>query len=140
MFDKILLAVDGSDHAKHAARKASELARTVKPKEFRIVVVYDPIPVYLGEPNIQFAIDSRKALAEKVLEDAMAEVGDVPSELHTEILEGDAAEGIINVANTRKSDLIVMGSRGLGRLAGLLVGSTSQKVVSHANCPVLIVR
>lgn len=140
MFDKILLAVDGSDHAKHAARKAAELARTLKPKEFRIVVVYDLIPVYLGEPNIQFALDSRKAVAEEVLEDAMAEVGEIPSELHTEILEGDAAEAIINVANTRKSDLIVMGSRGLGRLVGLLVGSTSQKVVAHANCPVLIVR
>jgi nucleotide-binding universal stress UspA family protein len=140
MFDKILLAVDGSDHAKHAAHKAAELARTVKPQEFRIVVVYDPIPLYLGEPNVQFAIDSRKALAEKVLEDAMMEVGDIPSEIHTEILEGDAAEAIINVANTRKNDLIVMGSRGLGRLAGLLVGSTSQKVVSHAHCPVLIVR
>jgi nucleotide-binding universal stress UspA family protein len=132
--------VDGSDHAKHAARKAAELARTLKPKEFRIVVVYDPIPIYLGEPNIQIAIDSRKAMAEKVLEDAMAEVGDIPSEIHTEILEGDAAEAIINVAETRKSDMIVMGSRGRGRLTGLLVGGTSQKVVAHANCPVLIVR
>jgi nucleotide-binding universal stress UspA family protein len=44
------------------------------------------------------------------------------------------------VAVTRASDVIVMGSRGLGTLAGLLLGSTSQKVVSHAPCPVLIVR
>jgi nucleotide-binding universal stress UspA family protein len=44
------------------------------------------------------------------------------------------------VAAVQKSDLIVMGSRGLGRLAGAVLGSNSQKVVSHAPCPVLIVR
>ena len=71
---------------------------------------------------------------------AVKEVGDVPCEVNTEIIEGDPATAIIDVAATRKSDLIVMGSRGLGRLAGLLLGSTSQKVVSHAACPVLIVR
>ena len=53
MFDRILLAVDGSDHAFHAAHKAAELARVMKPVEFRIVVAYDTIPMYLGEPNLQ---------------------------------------------------------------------------------------
>ena len=140
MFDKILLAVDGSEHALHAARKAAELARTMKPSEFRIVVSYDTIPLYLGEPNLQFAIDGRKSDAEGILNRAVKEVGDIPCEIHTEIIEGNAAEAIIGVASTRGSDIIVMGSRGLGRLAGLLLGSTSQKVVAHAPCPVLIVR
>lgn len=140
MFDKILLAVDGSDHALHAARQAAELARAMPPKEFRIVVSYDAIPMYLGEPNLQFAIDHRKTEAEKTLNKALKEVGKIPCEIHTELLEGDPAFAIIEVAATRKSDLIVMGSRGLGRLAGLLLGSTSQKVVAHAPCPVLIVR
>jgi nucleotide-binding universal stress UspA family protein len=66
--------------------------------------------------------------------------GEIPGEIHTDLIEGDAAETIIEVAKTRNSDLFVMGSRGLGRLAGLLLGSTSQKVLSHAPCPVLIVR
>ena len=140
MFDRILLAVDGSDHAFHAARKAAELVRLMKPVEFRIVVAYDTIPMYLGEPNLQFTLDSLKSNAEKVLKETISQVGELPVEIHTEILEGSPAEAILNVANTRKSDLIVMGSRGLGRLAGLLLGSTSQKVVAHANCPVLIVR
>ncbi|MBI3151321.1 MAG: universal stress protein [Chloroflexi bacterium] len=140
MFDKILLAVDGSDHALHATRKAAELARAVKPEELRIVVAYDPIPLYLGEPNLQIAITNRKGEAEAILAAAIKEVGKVPCEIHTEIIEGDNASAIIEVATTRGSDLIVMGSRGLGRLAGLLIGSTSQKVVAHAPCPVLIVR
>lgn len=140
MFEKILLAVDGSEHALHATRKAAELARCMKPKEFRIVVAYDPIPLYLGEPNMQIAITNRKGEAEEILNMAVKEIGEVPCGIHTEIIEGDAAGAIIEVANVCKSDVIVMGSRGLGRLAGLLLGSTSQKVVSHAPCPVLIVR
>jgi nucleotide-binding universal stress UspA family protein len=140
MFEKILLAADGSDHALHAARKAAELARAMNSKEFRIVVAYDAIPPYLGEPNMQFVIDERMKTAETILKNALKEVGDLPCEIHPELIEGDPAESIINVAGTRASDIIVIGSRGLGRLAGLLLGSTSQKVVAHAPCPVLIVR
>ena len=140
MFEKILLAVDGSEHALHAARKAAELARTMKSKEVRIVVAYDTIPIYLGEPNMQFAIDNRLLEAQAILKRAAEELGDLSCEIPTELIEGDSAEAIINVANTCASDVIVMGSRGLGRLAGLLLGSTSQKVVAHAPCPVLIVR
>ena len=140
MFNKILLAVDGSDHAMHAARKAAELARCMKPAELRIVVAYDPIPLYLGEPNMQIAITNRKGEAEEILKTFVKEVGEVPCAIHTEIIEGDPASAIIEVAKVRQSEVIVMGSRGLGGLAGLLLGSTSQKVVAHAPCPVLIVR
>jgi len=140
MFDKILLAVDGSDHALHATRKAAELARSMKSSEVRIVVAFDPIPLYLGEPNMQVVITNRKGEAEGILAAAEKELGEIPGEVHTEILEGVPASAIIEVAKINKSDVIVMGSRGLGVLAGLLLGSTSQKVVSHAPCPVLIVR
>jgi len=140
MFETILLAVDGSQHAVNAARKAAELVRALRSNELRIVVAYDPIPLYLGEPNMQIVITNRSDEAEQTLKQAIKEVGQVPCEIHTEIIEGDAASAIIDVAATRKSDVIVMGSRGLGRLTGLLLGSTSQKVVAHAPCPVLIVR
>ncbi len=140
MFEKVLLAVDGSEHALHAARTAADLARAMNSKEFRIVVAYDFIPPYLGEPNMQHAINARMEDAQSILQNAVKEVGDLSCEIHTELIEGSIAEAIIGVATTRKSDVIVMGSRGLGKLAGLLLGSTSQKVVAHAPCPVLIVR
>ena len=139
MFKRILLAVDGSDHAVRAAKVAGDLARCMK-SGLRVVVAYDPIPPYLGEPYLQNVIDARLHEAQTYMQKAVATVGDVPGEVHTEMLEGNSAEAIIEVAKTRKSDVIVMGSRGLGRLAGLLLGSTSQKVVGHARCPVLIVR
>lgn len=140
MFEKVLLAVDGSEHALHAARTAASLARTLKVKEFRIVAAYDFIPPYLGEPNMQHAIDARMKDVKAVMQKAVDAVGDIPCEIHTELIEGSPAEIILDVAATRKSDVIIMGSRGLGSLAGLLLGSTSQKVVAHAPCPVLIVR
>jgi nucleotide-binding universal stress UspA family protein len=140
MFNRILLAVDGSEHAVHAAKVAAELAHRMKSAELRIVTAYDPIPPYLGEPNLQVAIDARLIEAQEILKRAVELVGDSNVDVHTELIEGNPAEAIIEVAQTRNSDVIVMGSRGLGRLAGLLLGSTSQKVVSHAPCPVLIVR
>ena len=140
MFNHILLGVDGSEHSSHAAETAAELARSMKSNILRIVVAYDPVPSYLGEPNMQTAISARMEEAEMILKKAMDAVGKIPGEIHTEILEGPPAEAILDVANTRASDLIVMGSRGLGRLSGALLGSQSQKVVQHAPCPVLIVR
>ena len=140
MFERILLAVDGSEHSYHAARMAADLARAMNSERLRIVVAYDRIPSYLGEPNLQNAINARLNEAQDVLQKAVEAVGEVPAEIHTELIEGDAAESIIDIATTRNSSVIVMGSRGLGRLTGLVLGSTSQKVVSHAPCPVLIVR
>ena len=74
------------------------------------------------------------------MQKAIEAVGEIPGKLHSELLEGSPAEAILEVARTRKSDVIVMGARGLGRIAAAVLGSTSQKVVSHAPCPVLIVR
>jgi len=139
MFENILLAVDGSDHALHAARKAAEMARTMN-SEIHVIMVYEPIPLYLGEPNMQVVYVNRKSEADEVLNAALRELGDLRGKFTSEVVEGDAATAIIDAAVANRSDVIVMGSRGLGRLTGLLLGSTSQKVVAHAPCPVLIVR
>lgn len=140
MFEKILLAVDGSEHGLRAARTAGDLSRAMNSQRIRIVVAYEPIPPYLGEPNLQQAIDTRLIQAKAILEAAVKAVGETPAEIHTELIEGSPAEAIISVAVTRSSNVIVMGSRGLGRIAGAVLGSTSQKVVTHAPCPVLIIR
>lgn len=140
MFDNILLAVDGSDHALHAAHVAASLANAMNAKTLRVVVVYASIPPYLGEPNLQGAINARLMESQEILRKVVETLGAVSAEVFTDPVEGDAAESIIDVARTHQNDLIVMGSRGLGRLAGMLLGSTSQKVVAHAPCPVLIVR
>jgi nucleotide-binding universal stress UspA family protein len=140
MFEKILLAVDGSEHSLHAAREAGDLARAMKSEILRIVVAFDGIPGYLGEPNMEQAIEARMKAANGILQKAQDAVGKIPGEIHTELIEGSPAEAIINVAKTRGSTVIVMGSRGMSAIAELVLGSTSHKVVSHASCPVLVVR
>ena len=140
MFERILLAVDGSEHSMRAAKEAGDLARAMKSDMLRIVVAFDGIPRYLGEPNREQAIQARLKEANEILQKAHEAVGKIPGELPTELIEGSPAEAIINVAKTRRSSVIVMGSRGSSSIAELMLGSTSHKVVSHASCPVLIVR
>jgi len=105
-----------------------------------VVTIFDPIPHYLGEPIIQEVLSKRINLAQGVLDDALEQIGKIPGDLETEMLEGPAAEAILTLVETRNIDLVIMGSRGLGRLKGLVLGSQSQKVVQHASCPVLLVR
>jgi nucleotide-binding universal stress UspA family protein len=140
MFENILLAVDGSDHALRAASLAGDLARQMNTKEVRIVIAFDVIPIYLGEPDLQIVINARMKEAGRILKEAQESVGAIPGRIRVETLEGSPAEAVIEAAKTWRNDLIIMGSRGLGRIVGAVLGSTSQKVVAHAPCPVLIVK
>ena len=140
MFENILLAVDGSEHALKAAHAASSLANAMNSQTLRIVVAYNTIPVHLGDPYMQNAIGARISETEEILQRAVQVVWAVSAQIYTEMIEGDPAETILEAARTRDSDLIIMGARGLGKLHGLLLGSTSQKVLSLAVCPVMIVR
>ncbi len=105
-----------------------------------MIVAYDPLPGYLGEPNVQAAIIHRLKQSEDIYIGAIEQIGIVPNTVHKEILEGPPTEAILAMADAREVDLIIMGTRGLGRLAGTLLGSQSQKVVGHAKCPVLLVQ
>lgn len=133
MFKTILLAYDGSDHAKRAARIA-KMEAEAHGARLVVVHVYEPLPDYLGEPLLK----RRLELAESVLEEARALTG-VPKE-DALLLEGRPAEAILEAAIGEKADLIVMGTRGLGAIGSLFLGSQSQKVVAEAPCPVLLVR
>jgi nucleotide-binding universal stress UspA family protein len=139
MFKNILLGVDGSTHSMHAAKASGELARSLK-ADLCVVIVFEAVPTYLGESLLQEVISSRMETADRVLHEALNVIGEIPGELKTEVLEGPVAEAILTAASVHNNDLIIMGSRGLGKLAGILLGSQSQKVVQHAACPVLIVR
>jgi nucleotide-binding universal stress UspA family protein len=140
MFRKILVGVDGSEHGFKAAGVAGELARQMKSDIVMVVVSFEEVPRYLGDSHLQDLIAARMTQADQVIRQAVETLGAVPGEMRTEVLEGPPAEAILAIADSREVDLIVMGTRGLGRLAGLLLGSQSQKVAAHASCPVLLVR
>lgn len=138
MFHNILVGVDGSEYSFKAAKIAGEMARCMG-ADLWVVACFEPVPAYLGEPNLQNAITGNIAQAEGVMAAAMSEIGLIPGRLHKEMLEGAPADTILSVAQVRSVDLIIMGTRGLGRLSGLLLGSQSQKVISQSSCPVLLV-
>lgn len=140
MFTHILLAYDGSEHAQRAADLAGQLAREQQPPaSVRVVTAAEPLSANLGEPNFSQLAAERSLQGHALLTAAVARLG-AGLEIHQELLFGPAADEIVQVAAIRQCDLIVMGSRGLGGLRALLMGSHTQKVLSHAPCPVLVVR
>ena len=140
MFKNILIAYDGSDHARKAAILAGDLARRLnfEPVVW-IVTIMETSPWDLGEPNLSRFIEQHTSTGENLIQEAAELVGD-DVETHRELLFGAVAESIIKVAETRSCDLIIMGARGLGLLEMLLLGSQTQKVISQARCPVLVTK
>lgn len=140
MFTNILIAYDGSEHARKAAGIAGDLAREqANGVVIRVVAVMDAVPGELGEPFMSQAIERRTADGQALLDEAVSIIGE-GVEIHRELLFGSPAESILQVAQTRSCDLIIMGTRGLGLLQGLLLGSQSHKVIAHAACPVMVVK
>lgn len=140
MFKTLLLAYDGSEHSKKAAALAGNVAREQGIRvDLWVVVVMDISQWELGEPYLSQLWEKRAAVGNDLLREAATILGgDI--EVHNELLYGSPAESIIEVAKTRGCDLIVMGTRGRGLLEGLLLGSQAEKVISHAICPVLVVK
>jgi nucleotide-binding universal stress UspA family protein len=146
---RILAAVDGSAASLRAAALAADLA-TKYGVELILLTVGRELSVeltselesYFRQEHIDAPlIEWRSAHAESVLAGARLEAeANGAKQISTRSSIGDAAEEIMAVAKDGRADLIVMGSRGHGRLAGLLLGSVAQKVLAHASCPVLIVR
>ncbi len=139
MFQKILVAVDDSPAAKKAVNYAEQLAKLTH-AQILVVHAYPKIPDYLGEPNLSQTIARHLEKAEELVEPMIKQLQDAGIDVIPEILEGPPADAILRVADAREVDLIVMGARGLGSVASMLLGSVSQKVLAHAKCPVMIVR
>lgn len=141
MFEKILLAFDGSEHSQRAAKIAGDMARACGNAQVWLVCVQDMIPYGLGESYVLIneLIDEQTRRGEELLSAAKPLVGDGPV-IHTELLFGAPAERILEFAESTKCDLIIMGTRGLSGIRSLLLGSQIQKVISHAVCPVLAVK
>lgn len=138
-FRRILVAVDGSDHALHAARLAARLARALD-AGLTLLAVYHGPSAALGEPNYSAALGEALDEARRIVAQARQAVSDVDGpEPETEWLSGHPAETIVATARDGGYDLVVMGTRGRGRIGAALLGSVSSAVAAHAGRPVLVV-
>jgi nucleotide-binding universal stress UspA family protein len=146
MIDSILVGTDGSDTAAIAVAHAIEIARGVSAK-LQIVSAYEPVPErrLRDEPlrvpsDVQWAVNPREdvlVLLESAERDARA-AGLAQVETFARV--GDAADAILDVAEDRRVDLIVVGNKGMTGATRFLLGSVPNKVSHHAPCSVLIVR
>lgn len=137
----ILLATDGSQDAQLAAKAAVELSKPTG-AQLHVAHAWRP-PAHLAYPSLTsegydppHERGARKLLAEQL--ERIEEAGGVVEEAH--LVMGRAADAIIDLAERLEADLIVVGSRGLGPVRRLVVGSVSGEVVHHADLPVLVVR
>jgi nucleotide-binding universal stress UspA family protein len=132
-----VVGTDGSDAADDAVREAVRLA---KKTSARLVFVYVRPPLGpLGDPVFQRRLTEQMAHARPAVERAEAEANGAGVSCESEILEGDAAEMLLEVARIRSAELIVIGTRGLGAIAGKLLGSVSHEIVAGADRPVVVV-
>jgi nucleotide-binding universal stress UspA family protein len=139
-YKKILLAVDGSEHSQRAAAAAADLA-TGKDAEILLLTCYNTGVVEDEQPFLDAGQFSKLAAeAKQVLkpyEDMLRARGIV---FTPQVQSGIPESAITQVAKEEQCDLIVMGSRGLGKVMGLLLGSVTMTVVQKAPCSVLVVR
>lgn len=137
MFRKILVAIDGSAHADAALACAIDLARRYE-ATLCLVHAFPPVSDLLGAPQYEHLLEARSVGGMQLLEHARAQVAGAAS-VELQLIEGPPAPAILRIAQEEKCDLIVVGSRGRGQIAGLLLGSVSSVIAQRAACPVLIV-
>lgn len=139
--NKILLATDGSKDAELAAKAAVDLSKRTG-AELHVVHAWRPLPHY-AYPSLvpegyqpPYEEGARKILEAQV--GRIEEAGISVAEAH--LVTGRPADAILDLGDQIGAGLIVVGSRGLGPVKRLLVGSVSESIVHHAKCPVLVVR
>ncbi len=145
MFGSIVVGTDGSDTATQAVRQAIELAQAVGAR-IELVSAYEPVSdARLREASIVVPEDLHWIVNPRsdvlaTLEAAAGEIRAAGIEVEIFARQGDPADAILDVAEERGSDLIVVGNRGMTGAKRFLLGSVPNKVSHHAPCSVLIIR
>jgi len=136
---RIVIATDGSEGSRRAVEAGVALA-CPSGAVATFAYVRNGVPLLLGDPFYSRRLSADLAKARATVDEAMSRAAEAGVASESEILEGDAAEEILGLARLRDADLIVVGSRDLGRVAGAMLGSVSNAVVHNADRPVLVVK
>jgi len=139
MFKLIIVALDGSTYSLKALDYACQLAEKYDSK-LLLLHAFQRTSDLRGSEGFNQLVGERKEMGEEILKDALKRLGQTAFEMEEDLLEGPAADAIISVVESRNADLVVMGTRGMGSLKGLIFGSVSTKVTHYASCSVLVVR
>jgi nucleotide-binding universal stress UspA family protein len=140
----ILVGVDGSDHSRRALAWAMREAvqrhvpltvMTVRPDPAqRVTQIYWNVP---GLSERSYDLGLERAAVRRFADEVARESGETVPEFIADVTIGDPAEELVKAS--RNADMLVVGSRGSGVFAELLMGSVSSKVAHHAACPIVII-
>lgn len=146
-YTKILVPYDGSEHAKRAMQQAVAIAEAGYKTELCIASICNMVSAMSNFDQVSIA---EGCLTTKLSEDLEAQCRNdlaeakamVPEHVPVETVYEVGSPGpvLLNLAEEKGADLIVMGSRGLGPLKGIFMGSVSSYIVSRSKCPVLVVK
>ena len=143
MFNRIVVGTDGSDTASQAVNQAIQLAKLTG-ASLSVVSAFAPVSSrrvqgeQQGAPeDIQYELGPREDV-NIVLNAAAGKAKQEGIEVQTHAVEGDPADGILNVAEETKADLIIVGNKGMTGARRFLLGSVPNKVSHHAPCSVMI--
>ncbi|MBM3555353.1 MAG: universal stress protein [Alphaproteobacteria bacterium] len=138
---RILVPVDGSSHAERALRNAIDAAVALPGTELHILTVVAPIPgpaaAFVPRSSIE---DHHREEAEKALASARSMASAAGIGVVTGFAVGQIGDEIVDYARSYGCDRIIMGTRGLGSVAGLLLGSVASRVIHLSDVPVTLVK
>ncbi|WP_138418432.1 universal stress protein [Aquibacillus sediminis] len=137
MYNKILLATDGSDHSLRTVDHAIQLAKTSDNPIIEIIYVKDMTKVKSETLNnwnqVTTSLEERFSTVEKKVKEANVSY-------KMKVLNGEPGPTVVEYVNKNQFDVVIVGSRGLNALQEMVLGSVSHKVAKRANCPVFIIK
>ncbi len=137
---KILLPVDGSEYSERAVERALYLAKTFKAEVDIIFVVELPLELYETPSELVKLVETLRNEGEEIVRRVKQKFKEENIPAETFVVQGNVAEGIIELSDKVESDLIIMGSHGRTGLKRLLLGSVTEKVINFGNKAVLVVK
>jgi nucleotide-binding universal stress UspA family protein len=137
-FKKMLIGYDGSAPSDKATESALTLAQSLDSKVLLFAVARPPEPATMVE--VDAMLDDAREHFEAQFKKIVQRAKELGVELQTDIAVGHPVEQIVHRAEIDHVDLIVLGRRGKSRFEKMLVGSTAEKVLRYAHCPVMVVR
>lgn len=143
LFSKILVAYDGSKASNKALDRAIELAKLSPDAVLDVIHAFDFPRVFIGEglaPLPPSLNNDYYNLAVQTTDEAKERIQAAGVTANVDLIQGAAAEVLLDFAKENGSDIIIIGSRGLGGIREFVLGSVSHNVVQHAQIPVLIVK
>ncbi len=137
-FQSILVGYDGSPQADKAVEIAYSLAQDTDSTVLILSVARPPEPPTSVE--LEAMLDDAREHFEEKFKVFRERAAALDLDVKTDVIVGHPVEQIVHRAETDKVDLIILGRRGMSRFGRMIVGSTSEKVLRYAHCPVMVVR